>query len=168
MRLGLLTGARLDELCSLRCENVLQSKDGFSIRVVEGKTENARRIVPIHPRGSSIIQRRLGQRGSDWLFSGLTPGGPDKKRSWNVSKAFGRFRQHVGVTARRADFHALRHNFAEALEAAGVVRDTRELLMGHKREGVAFVYAKGGGVDLRDAIMQLDYGAEVMELIGRP
>ena len=55
------------------------------------------RELPVHPKAVSIIERRMKGVRDEFLFEGLTPGGPDEKRSWYVSKAYGRFRQQIGV-----------------------------------------------------------------------
>ncbi|MHC2666000.1 DUF6538 domain-containing protein [Bradyrhizobium diazoefficiens] len=95
-RLALLHGARLEELCALKKADVTEREDGYWFVIGEGKTEAAQREIPVHPTAAKIIERRL--KGEDeWLFEGLTPGGPDEKRSWYVSKAFGRFRAQDDV-----------------------------------------------------------------------
>ena len=57
MRLGLLTGARLNELCELSVEDVLEAEQ--AIRIREGKTENARRVIPVHTLVWPLLLRRL-------------------------------------------------------------------------------------------------------------
>src|SRR5262249_39087529 len=113
----------------------------------------------------NILARRLSERGP-FLINGLEPGGPDRKRSWYVSKALGRFRAQVGIAGRLQDFHALRNTFIEAMEGAEVPESTVKLLVGHKRASLTFGhYSKGERVALRKAIDRLSYGAEVMKLI---
>ena len=67
------------------------------------------------------------------MFEGLVPGGPDRKRSWNVAKAFGRYTTMLGLGEDRQVFHALRNTFTEAMEAAEVPESTTKLIIGHKR-----------------------------------
>src|SRR5262249_37306900 len=131
----------------------------------QGKTDAAARSIPVHPSVMNILARRLSERGP-FLINGLEPGGPDRKRSWYVSKAFGRFRAQVGIAGRLQDFHALRNTFIEAMEGAEVAESTVKLLVGHKRPSLTFGhYSKGERVALRRAINRLSYGAEVMKLI---
>lgn len=81
LRLGLLTGCRISELCDIRTEDVLIPQMAF--RIPDGKTENARRIMPVHRYGWPIIKRRLMSASDEWLLPGLTPAGPDAKISMN-------------------------------------------------------------------------------------
>src|SRR4051794_10536364 len=94
-RLALMTGARLEELCALETRDVHKRDDGWWLTIREGKTEAALRDVPVHNSAAHVLERR---RKSDerFLFEGLVPGGPDRKRSWNVSKAFGHYTRKLG------------------------------------------------------------------------
>lgn len=165
LRLALLHGARLDELCALRRSDVDKREDGYWISITDGKTDAAVRDIPVHPLALPIIQRRL-KDNDEYLFKGLTPGGPDKKRAWYVSKAYGRFRAQVGVKERWQDFHALRHTFTDMMEGQEVPESTVKLLIGHARESMTYGhYSKGQRVQLRSAIEKADYNAEVMDAI---
>jgi integrase len=170
IRLALTTGARLDELCGLRIEDLEQRKDRWwlHIREYEGrqlKSPAAIREVPLHASAAHIVTRRK-LNGELFLFPGLTPGGPDNRRSWNVSRAFAAYRKRVGVTGRREVFHALRNTFVEHMEAAGVPESTVQLLVGHARQSITYGrYSKGERVNLRDAINQLSYSEDVSKHI---
>jgi integrase len=166
IRLALLHGARLDELCSLYKTDVLQDASGYWFNITSGKTEAARRRVPIHPAAVKIIERRLQGPGL-FLFDGLEPGGPDNKRSWYVSKAYGRFRASVGVDQPGEDFHALRTTFIEHTEGLGVPESTVKLIVGHERgSSMTFgVYSEGVLVNLRSAIERLTYSPAIMKLL---
>jgi integrase len=165
VRLALVTGARLEELCALRTDDVEEREDGFWLTIRKGKTDAAARSIPVHPSAINILQRRLGE-GGPFLINGLKPGGPDEKRSWYVSKVFGRFRAQVGIAGALQDFHALRNTFIEAMEGAEVPEPTVKLLVGHKRVSLTFGrYSKGERVALRKATKRLSYAAEVMKLI---
>jgi integrase len=100
VRLALVTGARLDELCALRLDDVHKRSDGWWLSIRQGKTEAAVREVPVHTMAAHVIERRR-KSADGFLFNGLVPGGPDKKRSWNVSKAFGHYTRK-GRPERRA------------------------------------------------------------------
>jgi integrase len=167
VRLALVTGARLDELCSLRVSDVEKRKDGWWIAIRQGKTQAAVRDVPIHDSVAHVLERR--QKTPDgFLFQRLVPGGPDKKRSWNVSKAFGRYCTKIGLSDKALVFHSLRKTFTEALEAAEVPQTTTKLLIGHARSSLTYgEYSKGERVDLRKAIQKLKYSRAVMEAIRR-
>jgi integrase len=167
LRLALLHGTRIDELCALRKTDVRRHADGLWLVIGDGKTESAVREIPVHKLAVPILERRLKGKG-EWLFDGLIPGGPDDKRSWNVSKAYGRFRKQkdVGVSGKFEDFHALRNTFMECLEGLEVAESTTKLLVGHKRVSMTYGhYSKGQRVNLRKVINKLDYGPEVMSAL---
>ncbi|MGO3931217.1 tyrosine-type recombinase/integrase [Rhodopseudomonas pseudopalustris] len=166
-RLALLHGTRLDELCALKKADVEKLKDGYWFSITEGKTEAAIRQIPVHTLAVPIIQRRLA--GADeYLFAGLVPGGPDLKRSWNVSKAYGRFRKQVGVSAPFEDFHALRKTFADLMESLEVPESTVQLIIGHERGFTYGVYSTGQRMNLRKVIEKVDYGPDVMKALASP
>ena len=165
MRLALVTGARLDELCALQRGDVECRNDGWWITVREGKTEAAKRSIPAHSSVVGVLERRK-DAGTPYLFDNLEAGGPDGKRSWYVSKAFRRYRERVGIAGRLCDFHALRVTFCEVMEGAEVPESTVALLVGHVREAMTYGhYSKGKRVQLRAAIDKLAYGDNVMRLV---
>lgn len=167
IRLALVTGARLDELCALKAADAHKREDGWWIEIQQGKTAAAVRKVPIHDSAAHVLARRKGSSG--FLFDGLIPGGPDKKRSWNVSKAFGHYTRTLDLKEERQTFHSLRNTFVEVMEGAEVPLSTIELIIGHARQSLALGgYSKGQRVQLRDAINKLHYPKDVMRLIQHP
>jgi integrase len=169
LRLGLLTGARLDELCALKKTDVQKREDGYWISITSGKTEAAVRDVPLHNLAAPIIERRL--KGDDlYVFTGLQAGGPDEKRAWYVTKAYGRFRKQegVGVSGPWEDFHALRHTFTDMMEGLEIPESTVQLIIGHARASMTYgLYSKGRRLELRKVIDQISYSARVMDAIDR-
>ena len=164
-RLALLHGARLDELCATRTADVTKREDGYWIKIGDGKTESAIQEIPVHSKAVPIVERLLEDE-DEFLFKGLIPGGPDEKRSWYVSKAYGRYRRQVGVDGPYQDFHALRNTFLELMEGVEVAESTAKLLVGHKRESMTYGhYSKGQRVNLRNAIEKVDYGPKIMTAI---
>jgi integrase len=164
VRLALVTGARLDELCSLKVGDVHERADGWWISIREGKTAAAVRDIPVHASAAHVLTRCKGLRG--FIFGGLVPGGADKKRSWNVSKAFGQYTRKLGLGEERQVFHSLRKNFIEAMEAAEVPESTTKLIVGHARQSMTYGhYSKGLRVKLRKSINKLRYASAIMRLI---
>lgn len=165
VRLALVTGARLDELCSLKVGDVHERADGWWIVIRQGKTEAALRDIPLHDSAAHVLRRRCkGSRG--FIFDGLVPGGADKKRSWNVSKAFGQYTLKLDLGDTRQTFHSLRASFIEAMEAAEVPESSTKLIVGHARQSMTYGhYSKGLRVKLRKSINKLRYATAVMRLI---
>jgi integrase len=165
IRLALVTGARLDELCALEIQDAQHRADGWWLRIRQGKTDAAVRDIPLHRSAVHVIERRR-KSADGFIFHGLLPGGPDKKRSWNVSKTFGHYTKKLDLGEQRQVFHALRNTFTEAMEQAEVLESTTALIIGHKRNSLTYGhYSKGERVKLRSAIDKLNYPAEVMRLI---
>jgi integrase len=165
VRLAMVTGARLDELCALKTSDVQKRQDGWWITIREGKTEAAVREVPVHDSAAHVLIRRC-KTSHDFVFDGLVPGGPDNKRSWNASKAFGLYTRNLGLGEERQVFHALRNTFIEAMEAAEVPESTTKLIIGHARQSLTYGhYSKGARVTVRESINKLHYASGVMRLI---
>lgn len=153
-RLGLLTGARQNELCSLTVGRVVvpdNPEELWGIEVTEdvGKTDNSVRTIPLHPLVRPIIERRLkAAKGTGEpdapLFPECPPGGEDNKRGWTFSKHFLRYRKAVlGEEGSGTDFHSTRRCFATFMETAlanGAAACTElvcDHLIGHKSERLA-------------------------------
>jgi integrase len=168
-RLALVTGARLDELCALETHDAHKRSDGWWLVIREGKTQAAVREVPVHNSVAHVLERRCKSSADGFLFEGLVPGGPDKKRSWNASKAFGHYTRKLGLGEDRQVFHALRNTFIEAMEAAEVPESTTKLLIGHKRSSLTYGhYSKGDRLKLRKYVSKVRYAEAVMKLIQAP
>jgi integrase len=165
VRLALLTGTRLEVFCAMKRTAIEKREDGYWATIEDDKTEAGTRIVPLHSAASALIDRRL-KDNDEYLFAGLDTAGPDDKRSWNVGKAFRYHRRKAGVVEKGQDFHAFRNTFIACMEGHEVPESTVKLLVGHKRESMTYGhYSKGERVKLREAIEQLDYGAEIMGVI---
>ena len=165
VRLALVTGARLDELCSLKVDDARERTDGWWISVRQGKSKAAVRDIPIHDAAAHVLAKRC-KSADGYVFTGLIPGGPDNKRSWNVSKAFGHYTRSLQLGDEQRTFHEIRNTFIEAMEAAEVPESTTKLIVGHARNSMTYGrYSKGQRVQVREAINKLQYAAPVMRLI---
>lgn len=165
LRIALASGMRLGEICELESSDVEKREDGYWFNLGEGKTEAAERSVPVHECIVPIVTRRLKDKDR-FLIANLVRGGRDQRRGHHVSKAFGRFRKHAGVTERWQDMHAVRHTFTSCMEGHDVLESTVKLLIGHSRGSLTYGhYSKGDRVNLRAAIERLDYGLQIMSAI---
>lgn len=133
IRLGMFTGCRLDELCSLTAEKVTTG-DGLAVLdITDSKTKAGIRPVGVtHGAALAVLARRLGgKQGAESLFPELTPGGADKKLSSSAIKAYTRYRRACGVPD-GTDFHSFRRNCITILEDAGVGQVAIARFVGHK------------------------------------
>ncbi|MBK6728376.1 MAG: tyrosine-type recombinase/integrase [Xanthomonadales bacterium] len=139
--LAMWTGARIDELCSLRRRDVSDRGDAMLLqvaRVVRGKGGKSkaatRTVVVVHGLPCSVLRARVAQQadGAGLLFPEFVPGGPGAgKQSWHVSKAFGRHRDGVGLT-RATDFHSFRRTVATKLDNEDLADDVIARMLGHE------------------------------------
>lgn len=144
--LGLFTGAREDELCSLTAEVLEFGPDHCVMHIKDSKTKAGVRFVAVtHPAPLAVLKRRAkGIKGVSQLFPELTHGGLDKKLSSSAVKAYGRYRRACGVPD-GTDFHSFRRNVITELEAAGVGQVPIARFVGHKVGTLAGdTYSAGG------------------------
>lgn len=151
MRIGALTGARLDAIVDLSVSDV----SGGCFLFKPQKREESPRFVPIHPELREIVARRTaGRKPSDEFFPEWPPvrkAGSARERSFKTSNHFTDYRRSVGVDQvvpgkRRSlvNFHSFRRWFISRLEQAGVAAELIAALVGHKRGSVTFdVYSEG-------------------------
>ncbi|WP_267224125.1 tyrosine-type recombinase/integrase [Dyella silvae] len=161
--LGAYTGARREDLCSLRVDSV----DGDVLHVREGKTAAAVRRVPIHPVIRPLV-RRLAETSSDgYLLPGLLAGGSDDKRGHLIGKRFLYTKDQAGVTDPRVVFHSFRNSVLTQMEVAGVALTLRQQIVGHERGGVTegTYTARAADERLAEALAHVTYGKTVDDLV---
>jgi integrase len=152
--LAAYTGARREELCSLRIEDVR----GEWLKIADAKTEAGARDVPVHPRIKSVITKRIGKRSTGFVFEGLDS---DKygKRGDAVGKRFTRLKTGLGHGATKT-FHSIRHTVVHLLEGAGVPENLTADIVGHKKTTMSYGLYSGRGATrglLGETIAKLSY-----------
>ena len=136
--IGIFTGARIEEVCRLRPDDIR----GGWFHIRDGKTKAADRWLPIPEPVDAIFQARC--RNEDWLFPGLKPGGRDKKRSHNIGRRVNRWIVKTLDDPQAQAFHSFRRSYATACEQVGLHPDTWSELMGHKKQTLAASLYSGG------------------------
>jgi integrase len=138
--LALYTGARLEELCQLRGNDLHGDQDCCWLNIHDDgannlKTKQSRRLVPIHQHLIELGFREFASlRGEEYLFDVVPRNG---KRGHYPSRRFGVFKTKLGIDGKKA-FHSFRHNFADALVACRVDSPNVRALLGHKQQDVTF------------------------------
>jgi integrase len=147
---------RIDEIANMRLEHVT----GDAFRIVEGKTGNSVRVVPMHPALAPAVERLRQTSDDGYLISGLLPGGRDNKRSHFPSKYFGRFIRANGFTDSLLNFHGLRRSWTQRAETAKVPQSTCNLIDGHARQNLSYgLYSDGPDWPvLVEAMGKVSYG----------
>lgn len=168
--LGLYTGARIEELCSLYLED-FKTEHGVNVISINSnhdkklKSKAAERLIPVHPEleklGLLKHVEKLRDRKETRLF-------PELQRSRDgysqtASKWFGKLKQRAGITSQTKVFHSFRHTVANALKQAGVPRDQAAEILGHDR-GKDVTYGRYGkpaeASRQLEVIRRLDYGLD--------
>jgi len=129
-RLSLLTGARMDELATLK------AADARNGRLQLWKTKHEFRVIPLDPEALEIVNRQPDHR-SGYLF--VTRNGDRYKRvteMWReVVLRAQKMAQLNGRTLTKMRFHDLRHEYAiRYLENGGSIY-TLQKLLGHSTIG---------------------------------
>ena len=159
--IALFSGMRLGEIVQLLVTDIKTEGEVryFDVARNEGeekqlKTDSSRRKIPIHPEliKLGILDHVEVSRSKDALgrlFSDIDPG-KDGYFSHNFSKWFGRYLKQTGVKTLKTSFHSFRHNFKDALDAAGIDESRRRALMGHADGSVHGAYGSRPSVTLLD------------------
>lgn len=153
MVLGLYTGARIDELCSLARGDARISGPYVYLSIRRSKTDAGTRTLAVwHRIPKEILRKRLRGKGSQTaqLFPELKGGGYDQKLSWHVGQAFRYHRNGRGLTG-ETDFHSLRRTFITRLENLGVDQVRIARYVGHSLPTLAFQLYSGGATEATQA-----------------
>lgn len=168
---ALHTGMRLEELASLRMDELITESDvvAFDLRSrpLSGdrrvKNAGARRVIPLHHRLFDLgFVEWARTHGDDFVFPGLA------KKSGKRGPAFGAWWSRwcgknsavkgQGIDAPSLTFHSFRHSFKRAARMSPVKEEVHDLITGHTENAVARAY--GAGVDiavLKSAIDQIEF-----------
>ncbi|QWB08733.1 tyrosine-type recombinase/integrase [Pseudomonas syringae] len=155
--LGAYTGARIEELCQLRVEHLIEPDGIDSFDIIDSKTAAGIRVVPVHPALSNIVER-LKEDSKDGF---LIPSGSKNKyaiRSDALSKAFGRLKEAQGYGPQHV-FHSIRKTVITQLVRAEVQGTLIAELVGHETGTVTFdVYSQGASsIQKLQAISKLKF-----------
>lgn len=134
--IGMYSGMRLNEICSLQVGNIHKIEGVLCFEVTDGKTKSAARIIPVHSRIIDLVESLLQKPHNGFLFyrASITDRADGKRSTWHVNRFTRAKRKALGVAeSERKVFHSLRHEFAQQLDRNQVPEDRIALLMGHER-----------------------------------
>ena len=153
IRMAMYTGARREELCSLKVEHV--EEDRFEI--VDAKSAAGIRTVPIHRQLSKTMKRLVKDSKDGYVLSGLKPNA-NGDRGDAIGKRFTRLKKSLGFSDRHT-FHSWRGTVITMLERTGVPEGTVQDIMGHERSTLAgSTYSGKSTLEMRrDALDKLAY-----------
>jgi len=98
IKIAAYTGARIEEICSLKCSEIFLNKNYFDI--VVAKTDAGIRSVPIHPKLKSRVKELIAKSEDGYLLSGLTFN-KYNGRSNAIGKRFGRLKAKLGFSNKK-------------------------------------------------------------------
>lgn len=159
--IGAHTGARIEEICQLRKEDVIDDEGVMSFHVYKSKTEAGIRYTPVHPVIKPIIERLMKETTDGFLIK--SPAGNKYGiRSDAYSKQFGRLKTALGYNEQYV-FHSLRATMITQLYRADVAPITITALVGHETGSVTFdIYSDGPSPHQKlAAISKVDYSLDI-------
>ena len=140
--LAYATGARLEEICQLRVNNIkirnsisylqITNLDEQGNVIGKIKNQSSIRSVPLH---KDLIEagflRYVAGIKTGFIFNQLNPDTYDR-RGGNWSKWYGRYvRQTLGIKNPKKTFHSFRHTFNDLCTEAGHSDEIADVLTGH-------------------------------------
>lgn len=154
--LGIVTGARLEELAQLLLEDVVTIEGvGSYVHITDCdddqrlKTDESRRRIPLHrdllKAGFLHYVTRMRESGQTRLFPDMIK---DCKGRWsgNWSKFWGRYaRAELGITDKRKVYHSFRHAFKDLLRETECDSKVSDVLMGHSDGSMGGKYGSAPG-----------------------
>ena len=172
--LGPFLGARIEELCQLRVEDVQRVNGVWCVRICDldedqkVKTTSSFRRVPLHETviksGFLVYVARMAKAWHERIFPTLTNDNANSIYSNSVGKWFGRYLSTIGLEDHRLDFHSFRYSFRQECSLCGIENEVRDALTGHwvSKNDAGRTYMKGENRQypfpkLTVAIQQLRY-----------
>ncbi|MDO9067827.1 MAG: site-specific integrase [Deltaproteobacteria bacterium] len=164
---ALYTGMRLDEICQLYTNDVIEIDGVWCIAIncngdKKLKTVASRRNIPIHPElvrlGFLEYHGMVQQRGDERLWMNLIKGRDGY--SHLLGKWYQRHnRKHITANPKRC-FHSFRHTVADTLKQQGCNEAVIAEILGHRNESITMGrYGKRYHPKiLLDALCQLNFG----------
>jgi integrase len=161
---ALYSGARREEIASLKASNV-KTIDGVDCFLIEsGKTADARRVVPVHPQlkalGFMDYALQVQRMGVENLFPHLVDG--SNGRGKNAGRQFGLLLDKRGIKDDRKVFHSFRHTVITRLHTTGANVAHVMQITGHRGENTQGVHFQTythdvGLLALAETLGKLDY-----------
>ena len=157
--LGAFTGARIEEICSLKVEHCT----GGIFNIVDSKTEAGIRLVPIHPALVALVDKMI-EGSTDGYLVPSKAAGKYGVRSDPYSKRFGRMKESMGFGPSHV-FHSIRKTVATLLEQAEVKEGIAADILGHEKKTMTFgLYSDGSSMaQKREAIALVVYAGALAQ-----
>ena len=156
---GAYSGARIEEICSLKCTDIDLHANSFTI--TDAKTHAGKRVVPLHPKIKERVKTMMAESADGFLFSRLTLN-KYGDRSNAIGKRFGRLKKKHGFSNSYV-FHSIRKTFTTMLEENGILENLAADIVGHEKPNLTYGLYSGGAslAKKRTAIRKISYDFDV-------
>lgn len=134
--IGMYSGMRLNEICSLRAANIQEIDGVLCFEVTEGKTKSAARIIPVHSLITPLVLSLREKPYNGFLFyrASMIDRADGKRSTWHSQRFTRAKRKALGEEGtERKVYHSLRHEVSQQLDRNQVPEDRIALLLGHER-----------------------------------
>jgi integrase len=140
LTLGLLTGARPDEMCSLHLKGIREASGGYLLSIEDAKNAESDRVIPVvHPIAVGILRRRIGKRTKpeEQLFAEFRPKEGHDNMAELVLRALGRHLERAADLQPGAVPYCTRHTLQTLMGNQEDVKDAvMQRYVGHKPAGM--------------------------------
>ena len=160
IQVGMWTGCRIEEICSLKTERVFLEAAIPYLDIADAKTPAGWRQVPVHNALLRPMADLVKESTDGFLLSGLSV---DKfgDRSNTIGHRFGRLKTSLGFDKRYV-FHSIRKTVSTLLENAGVSENLAADILGHDKPRITYgLYSGGSSLEVKaEALAKLNYGTQ--------
>jgi len=140
IKIAAYTGARIEEICSLKKVQVNLQKN--TIQVINAKTDAGNRVIPIHRELRKDLKNLLTNDIDEYVIPNLSFN-KYKDRSNAIGKKFGRLKKLLGYGDRYV-FHSIRKTVTTQLENANVNENITADILGHEKPRITYGQYSGG------------------------
>jgi integrase len=140
IKIAAYTGARIEEICSLKKVQVNLQKN--TIQVINAKTDAGNRVIPIHRELRKDLKNLLTNDIDEYVIPNLSFN-KYGDRSNAVGKKFGRLKKLLGYGDRYV-FHSIRKTVTTQLENANVNENITADILGHEKPRITYGQYSGG------------------------
>jgi len=141
---ALYTGARLGELVTLQCKDIIKQDRFYYISINTNsdlknlKTKQSERVIPIHPDLLEIgfikyVEEQNNKHGENSRLFHHIPIPKNAGASHTATKRFKTYINGIGLGNSGVVFHSFRHNFADSMRRAEIDAERMDALTGHKQ-----------------------------------
>lgn len=155
IQIGAYTGARIEEICSLKCSDISLGQSCFDI--IDAKTNAGIRTTPIHSKLLDRIKQLTNASTDGYLLSGLTKN-KYGDRSNAIGKRFGRMKTELNFGSSHV-FHSIRKTLVTKLENSGTTENVAADIVGHEKPRITYRLYSGGASRMvkKEAIERISY-----------